>query len=158
MSKKARLAKAQRRRDRNVLFYSHTLTLDQIQEAINEMYRRIVNRPKHPLETIIVAFNPFIEKDVIFNTKRKINDKTLLFVSPSVKDIFEKMEKEVGIRAARLGEDIEFISPLGYIDPYKKEMEILQHHIYEITSVPKQLFIQYASKIIKNKGSLEAEV
>lgn len=57
------------------------------------------------------------------------------------KDIFEKMEKEVGIRAARLGEDIGFISPLGYKDLYKTEMEILQHHIYEITSVPKQLFI-----------------
>ena len=142
MSKKARLAKAQRRRDRNVLFYSHTMTLDKIQEAINEMYRKIVNRPKNPLETIIVAFDPFVEKDVIINTKRKINGKTFLLISPSVKDIFEKMEKEVGIRAARLGEDIEFISPLGYnIDPYKKEMEILQHHIYEITSVSKQLFI-----------------
>ena len=142
MSKKARLAKAQRRRDRNVLFYSHKLTLDKIQVAINEeIYRRIVNRPKHPLETIIVAFDPFVEKDVIINTKRKINGKTFLLISPSVKDIFEKMEKEVGIRAARLGEDIGFISPLGYIDPYKKEMEILQHHIYEITSVPKQLFI-----------------
>lgn len=142
MSKKARLAKAQRRKDRKGLyFYSHTLTLDKIQEAINEMYRRIVNRPKHPLETIIVAFDPFVEKDVIINTKRKINGKTLLLISPSVKDIFEKMEKEVGIRAARLGEDIEFISPLGYKDLYKTAIEILQHRIYEIASVPKQLFI-----------------
>lgn len=143
MSKKAILAKAQRRRDRNVLFYSHTLTLDKIQEAINEMYRRIVNRPKHPLEIIIVAFDPFVEKDVVINTKRKINGKTLLLISPSVKDIFEKMEKEVGIRAARLGEDIGFISPLGYKDLYKIEIEILQHHIYEITSVPEQLFINH---------------
>ena len=144
MSKKARLAKAQRRRYRNVQFYSHDLR-DKIQEVINEMYRRIVNRPKHPLETIIVAFDPFIKKDVIINTNRKINDKTLLLVSPSVKDIFEEMENKVGIRAARLGDDIGYISPLPltYKDLYKKEIEILQHHIYEIASVPKQLFINH---------------
>lgn len=100
MSKKARLAKAQMRKCKHVY---NQINFNKTQEVLYELFSKIVNRPKHPLESIIVGFDQTLPKNKILYTGREIKGKKLFLVSTSLKGLWEEMERKEGFTALRLG-------------------------------------------------------